>query len=96
MLTLAEIRISGKLLKSILCLALTLSPWALTAQDSNQYAYVAITDTGQLYGYRLNPTSQPGAPGGVAFPFHYDGLESSIAADPQGRFLYADQPVCTQ
>jgi probable HAF family extracellular repeat protein len=89
MFTLAEIRISGKLLKSILCLALTLSPWALTAQDRNQYAYVAITDTGQLYGYRLNATNGNLAPlAGSPFPFHYDGL-SSIAADPQGRFLYA-------
>ncbi len=41
MFTLAEIRISGKLLKSILCLALTLSPLALTAQNNNQYAYVS-------------------------------------------------------
>jgi len=90
MFTLAEIRISGKLLKSILCLAFTLSPLALTAQHNNQYAYVAIADSGQVFGYRLNATngnltSVEGSP----FPnSNYAGL-SSIAADPAGRFLYA-------
>ena len=90
MFTLAEIRISGKLLKSILCLALTLSPLALTAQNNNQYAYVAIADSGQVYGYLLNATNGnltrlEGSP----FPNSgYAGL-SSIAADPAGRFLYA-------
>jgi probable HAF family extracellular repeat protein len=87
MFTLAELRITGKL-KSVLCLALTLSPFALTAQNNNQYAYVAIADSGQVYGYRLNATngnltSLEGSPFG-----NYDGL-SSIAADPAGRFLYA-------
>ena len=90
MFTLAEIRISGKLLKSILCLALTLSPLALTAQNNNQYAYVSIADSGQVFGYRLNATngnltSLEGS------PFTNSNLDgsSSIAADPAGRFLYA-------
>ncbi len=88
--TLAEIRISGKLLKSILCLALTLSPFTLPAQSSNQYAYVAIADSGQIYGYRLNATNgNLAALEGSPFPnSHYAGL-SSVAADPAGRFLYA-------
>jgi hypothetical protein len=88
MFILAEIRISGKLLKSILCLALTLSPLALTAQNNNQYAYVAIADSGQVFGYRLNATNGDLTPI-EGSPFgNYDGL-SSIAADPAGRFLYA-------
>jgi 6-phosphogluconolactonase len=88
MFTLAEIRISGKLLKSILCLALTLSPLALTAQNNNQYAYVAIADSGQVFGYLLNATNGNLTPF-EGSPFgNYDGL-SSIAADPAGRFLYA-------
>jgi hypothetical protein len=41
MFTLAEIRISGKLLKSILCLALTLS----TCQDSTQLSGTISTST---------------------------------------------------
>jgi probable HAF family extracellular repeat protein len=88
--TLAEIPISGKLLKSLLCLALTLSPVALTAQNSNQYAYVAIADSGQVYGYLLNATNGNLTPvEGSPFPNgNYAGL-SSIAADPAGRFLYA-------
>ena len=88
--TLAEIPISGKLLKSLLCLALTLSPVALTAQNSNQYAYVAIADSGQVFGYHLNATNGNLAPlEGSPFPnSNYAGL-SSIAADPAGRFLYA-------
>jgi 6-phosphogluconolactonase len=90
MFTLAEIRTSGKLLKSILCLALALSPFALTAQNSNQYAYVAIADSGQVFGYHLNATNGNLAPlEGSPFPnSNYAGL-SSIAADPAGRFLYA-------
>lgn len=90
MFTLAKIRISGKLLQSILCLALTLSPFALTAQSSNQYAYVANADSGQVYGYQLNATSgNLTALEGSPFPNSgYAGL-SSIAADPAGRFLYA-------
>ena len=90
MFTLAEIRISGKLLKSILCLALTLSPFALTAQNNNQYAYVAIADSGQVFGYLLNATNGNLTPlEGSPFPnSNLDG-SSSIAADPAGRFLYA-------
>jgi 6-phosphogluconolactonase len=90
MFTLAEIRISGKLLKSILCLALTLSPFALTAQSNNQYAYVAIADSGQVFGYRLNATNGNLTPlEGSPFPnSNLDG-SSSITADPAGRFLYA-------
>jgi probable HAF family extracellular repeat protein len=90
MFTLAEMRISGKLLKSILCLALTLSPFALTAQNSNQYAYVAIADSGQVYGYRLNATNGDlTALEGSPFPnSNYAGL-SSIVSDPAGTFLYA-------
>jgi 6-phosphogluconolactonase len=88
MFTLTELRITGRCLRSVLCLALTLSPFALNAQNNNQYAYVAIADSGQVYGYRLNATngnltSLEGSPFG-----NYDGL-SSIAADPAGRFLYA-------
>jgi 6-phosphogluconolactonase len=88
MFILAEIRISGKLLKSILCLALTLSPFPLTAQNNKQYAYVANADSGQVFGYLLNVTDGnltplEGSPFG-----DYAGL-SSIAADPAGRFLYA-------
>jgi 6-phosphogluconolactonase len=90
MLTLAAIRISGKLLKSILCLALTLSPFALTAQNNNQYAYVAIADSGQVFGYRLNATNGNLTPL-EGSPFTNSNLDggSSIAADPAGRFLYA-------
>src|SRR5271170_555115 len=90
MFTLPELQISGKLLKSILCLALTLSPFALTAQNNNQYAYVAIADSGQVFGYRLNATNGNLTPlEGSPFPnSNYAGL-SSIAADPAGRFLYA-------
>ena len=88
MFTLAEIRISGKFLKSILCLALTLSPFSLTAQNKKQYAYVAIADSGQVFGYRLNATNgNLTALEGSPFPGG-DGL-SSIAADPAGKFLYA-------
>src|SRR6201988_4871121 len=88
MFTLAEIRISGKFLKSLLCLALTLSPFSLTAQNKNQYAYVAIADSGQVFGYRLNATNgNLTALEGSPFPGG-DGL-SSITADPAGRFLYA-------
>jgi probable HAF family extracellular repeat protein len=77
-------------MKSILCLALTLSPFALTAQNSNQYAYVAIADSGQVFGYLLNATNGNLTPlEGSPFPnSNYAGL-SSIAADPAGRFLYA-------
>jgi hypothetical protein len=87
---LAEIRISGKLLKSILCLALTLSPLALTALNSNQYAYVAVADSGQVYGYLLNATNGNLTPlEGSPFPNpNYAGL-SSIATGAAGRFLYA-------
>jgi probable HAF family extracellular repeat protein len=90
MFTLAKIRISGKLLQSTFCLVLTLSPWSLTAQNSNQYAYVAIADSGQVYGYQLNATDgNLTALEGSPFPNSgYAGL-SSIAADPAGRFLYA-------
>jgi probable HAF family extracellular repeat protein len=90
MFTFAEIRISGKLLKSILCLVFTLSPLVLTAQNSNQYAYVAIADSGQVFGYLLNATNGNLTPlEGSPFPNSgYAGL-SSIAADPGGRFLYA-------
>jgi probable HAF family extracellular repeat protein len=90
MFTLAKIRISGKRLKSILCLAPILSPLALTAQSSNQYAYVAIADSGQVFGYRLNATNgNLIALEGSPYPNSgYAGL-SSIAADPAGRFLYA-------
>ena len=93
MFTLAAIRISGKLLKSILCLALTLSPLALTGQNSNQYAYAVIADTGQVFGYLLNATNGNLSPlEGSPFPnSFYNGL-SSIAADPAGRFLYATSP----
>ena len=88
--TLAEIPISGKLLKFLLCLALTLSPVALTAQNSNQYAYVAIADSGQVYGYLLNATNGNLTPL-EGSPFTNNSLDgsSSIAADPAGRFLYA-------
>src|ERR1700739_746570 len=88
MFTLAEIRISGRFLKSILCLALTLSPLALTAQNNNQYAYVGIADSGQVYGYQLNSTNgNLNALEGSPLPGGH-GL-NSIAADPAGRFLYA-------
>jgi len=90
MFRLAEIRISGKLLKSILCLALTLSPLSLTAQNSNQYAYVVIADSGEVYGYLLNATNGNLTPlEGSPFPnSNYAGL-SSIATGAAGRFLYA-------
>lgn len=88
MSTFAEIRISGKLLKSVLCLALTLSPFALTAQNSNQYAYVAIADSGPVYGYQLNATNGNLTPLDGS-PFSNNVALSSIAADPAGRFLYA-------
>ena len=90
MFTLAKIRMSGKLLKSILCLVFALSPLALTAQNSNQYAYVAIADSGQVFGYLLNATNGNLTPlEGSPFPNNgYAGL-SSIASNAGGRFLYA-------
>jgi probable HAF family extracellular repeat protein len=89
MFTLVKTGISGKLLKSILCLALTLSPLALTAQNSNQYAYVANEKSGQVFGYLLNATHGNLTPlHGSPFPTVDCGL-ISIAVDPAGRFLYA-------
>jgi probable HAF family extracellular repeat protein len=89
MFTLVKTGTSGKSLRSILCLALTLSPFALTAQNSNQYAYVANEHSGEVFGYLLNATNGNLTPlHGSPFPTVDCGL-ISIAVDPAGRFLYA-------
>ena len=97
MFTLVKIGTSGKSLKSIFCLALTLSPLALTAQNSNQYAYVSIADSGQVYGYRLNATNGNLTPL-EGSPFSNSNLDgsSSDSGRPGRQIPLCDQPVCTR
>ena len=81
--------ISGKALKSTFCLALTLSPALLNAEQSHQFAYVANQNSATISGFLLHGksgklTRLEGSP----FPTDTSGL-SSIAVDPAGRFLYA-------
>lgn len=85
--------ISGKYLKSILCLALALSPVALTAQscvlNPSQFAYVANQDKGTISGYVLNPTNgNLSSLAGSPFPTGITSLVS-LAVDPTSSFLYA-------
>jgi 6-phosphogluconolactonase len=85
--------ISGKCLKSILCLAFTLSPLALNAQscvlNPSQFAYVANQGTGTISGYVLNPTN--GKLSSLAGSPFSTGIASlvSLAVDPTSSFLYA-------
>jgi probable HAF family extracellular repeat protein len=81
--------ISGKALKSIFCLALTLSPALLSAEQSHQFAYVANQNSATISGFLLHANTGKLTPlEGSPFPTDSSGL-SSIAVDPAGRFLYA-------
>jgi 6-phosphogluconolactonase len=88
--------ISGKHLKSVLCLAFTLSPVALTAQscvlNPSQFAYVA-NDSGTISGYLLNATNgKLSSVVGSPFPTTTESL-NSVAVDPTNRFVYATYGV---
>jgi probable HAF family extracellular repeat protein len=96
MFTLRHTGISGKCLKSVLCLVFTLSPLALTAQscvlNPSQFAYVANGE-GTISGYRLNATNGQLSPiAGSPFVTGFPTL-NSVAVDPTNRFLYADYGV---
>jgi 6-phosphogluconolactonase len=82
-------------LKSVFCLALTLSPVALTAQSTTcvlnpaQFAYVANQENNTISGYSINPSN------GLitnldlsGFPTPAPGLVA-VAVDPTSRFVYA-------
>jgi 6-phosphogluconolactonase len=88
--------VSGKCLKSVLCLAVAFSPLALTAQscvlNPTQFAYVA-NDEGTISGYLLNASNGKLSPlAGSPFPTSFPSL-NSVAVDPTSRFLYATYGV---
>jgi probable HAF family extracellular repeat protein len=81
--------ISGKGLQSVFCLALSLSPTMLNAQQSHQFAYVANQNSASISGFRLHGQTGKLTPvEGSPFSIDSSGI-SSVAVDPSSRFLYA-------
>src|SRR6202012_180366 len=93
-----KLGISGKCLRSFICLTLSLSPVLLTTQrltaesrpplDSQQFAYVANSNGNDVSGYIIHTATGKLTPiEGSPFISGKSG-SSSIAVDQGGRFLY--------